>query len=193
MAWIAERSNCQFPSRIAQGTEGILFRWYLHITPRMMTGHNCHDDKDTGIAYRVWTSVNDRFSNRAIHWNSFCPYYMTSDQNTVIFCVLSGYVVWSQGMNSIHASLMKSLYMLLCTLVLFRSITRFTETSAIIPVSMHTSRRPASWKRIPIIDITLQIVWNVPRRSMMLIYRSAYFGTLSIQSLVNDHNDVLQV
>ena len=73
---------------------------------------------------------------------------------------------------------MNASYVLFCTwtarLYIFPSITRFTEPAAMITASMHKSRRPESWKREPIIDITLQIVWNLPRRSMMLTYWLAY-------------------
>ena len=99
------------------------------------------------------------------------------------FCVLSDRVFSSQWMNSIHASLMNVWYMHLCTrtarLYIFPPITRFHDPSAMIPVSTHKSRRSAYWKRVPTIDIILQIVWNVPRRSMILAYWSICFQMIS--------------
>ena len=37
-----------------------------------------------------------------------------------------------------------------------------TEPSAISPDSTHRSLKPASWKRLPIMDSRVQAVWNTP-------------------------------
>ena len=47
-------------------------------------------------------------------------------------------------------------------LYIFPLMTLDTDPSASIPDSMQTSRRPASWNPFPMIERTLQIVWNVP-------------------------------
>ena len=67
----------------------------------------------------------------------------------------------------------------ICLVVHLPTISRIIEPSAMITASMYKFRRLASWKPVPRIEITLQIVWTLPRWSMILAYLYACFQIIS--------------
>ena len=157
----------------------------------------CHSH--TGGIPRAYQKVWRNRHWSCASWTVFCRYHriiqLANLNEEAVNCSIPSNSPLSRPCN---ASLMRAsrriLWSLTPRLYLRPSRTPATEPSATAPDSTQRSLKPASWKRLPIMDSRVQAVWNTPILNTISLNLSLCFHWTSvalIQCFVKDENDAL--
>ena len=198
--WIEIQRNCSIHrTKIAPGAGTLvihqhlpwmptisLITWYSHVYVWQPDFH-CLLLEDSWGMSKIdggfdWQSFSSTYVKLAslISFHAVLVHWVTSSKQAMSV----GYITGNHGTNSFHVSRRSVSCTNLCSLTARLycrpSITACTEPSTMTPDSTVNSPRPASWKRLPVMDRKFMTVskWPILRTYFAAIFRviSAAFG-----------------